>query len=86
MIELSETARLLLGAYAMADSHTLTAVKVAEMSGGKLQVSVVERALGELNDAGHTETTEGDAYRLTRSGLELTLELQALLTGRSADR
>ena len=47
--DLSETARVILGAFALADAHTLSADTIAEMSRGALSVPVV----AEVSTVGH---------------------------------
>ena len=85
---LSEQAQLLLGAFALADSHTLTAPQVVSMAGGAFSAEDAEVAFEALCRAALAEALEphGDdqavAYRLTRAGLEKTLELQAALARR----
>lgn len=86
--ELNETAQLLLGAFAMADVHTLGAADVEALSGGAISSGTAADALRELSEAGLTEAApeagEG-AQRLTRAGIELTLKLQQALNRHRED-
>ena len=71
--DLSETAQLLLGAFALADVHTLTAAEVAQMSNNAIDADKAADALAELAGAELAEAFEVEAivaYRLTRAGLE----------------
>lgn len=80
--DLSETAQLLLGAFALADVHTLAAADVTQMSNNVIDADKAADALAELADAGLAEAFEIQgvvAYRLTRNGLEVSLELQEAL-------
>jgi hypothetical protein len=82
---LSETAQVLLGAFALADVHTLTADEVQTMSGGAIAAEAAALALAELADSELAESQLLDsvtAYRLTKSGLELSLQLQSALQQR----
>ena len=81
MRTLSETAQLVLGAFAMADSHTLSAATIADMARGAISEAAAAAALEELREAGHAELLPAppDQYRLTRRGLEITLQLQLAL-------
>lgn len=84
--DLSETAQLLLGAFALADVHTLTAAEVAQMSNNVIGVDKAADALAELAEALLAEAFELEeitAYRLTRPGLEVSLELQNALAQRT---
>ena len=85
LISLSETAQMLLGAFAMADVHTLTAREIEAMSNGVIAQAVASEALGELvaNSLAERQQSDGlTAYRLTKDGLELSLKLQAALAER----
>ena len=83
MTELTELSQLVLGAYAMADTHTLSSAQVVEMSNGALGDEEVSAAMKALNDAGYSEVVEQGAYRLTREGIVHSLKLQAALAPRS---
>jgi len=83
--QLSETAQILLGAFALTDVHTLSADDVEILSNGVVSTAAAKSALVELSQAGLAEAqTEApqDAYRLTRSGIELTLQMQQALARR----
>jgi hypothetical protein len=83
---LSEIAQLLLGAFALADAHTLTAAQVAEMSNNVIAIDKAEDAFSELAEAQLAETLRLDeitAYRLSKAGLEVSLELQTALAQRT---
>lgn len=85
LTNLSETAVVVLGAFAMADLHTLSAADIEQRSAGAISAASAARALEELSVAGYTEMfTEADltGYRLTRSGIEVTLQLQHALAQR----
>ena len=82
MNELTELSQLVLGAYAMADTHTLSATQVVAMSNGALDADEVSAAMKALHDAGYSEVAEQGAYRLTREGIEHSLKLQAALAPR----
>lgn len=82
---LSETAQMLLGAFALADVHTLTADEVETMSSGAIASTAAASGLAELAGAGLAESQDLDtvlAYRLTKTGLELSLQLQSALQQR----
>ncbi len=86
---LSEQAQLLLGAFALADSHTLTAPEVVAMAGGAFSAADAEVAFDALCQAALAEALapspgedQSVAYRLTKAGLEKTLELQEALARR----
>jgi DNA-binding HxlR family transcriptional regulator len=82
---LSETAQMLLGAFAMADVHTLTAREIEAMSNGVISQTAASEALDELVAHSLAERHQADeltAYRLTKDGLELSLKLQAALAER----
>lgn len=84
-VRLSETAQMLLGAFALADVHTLTADEVETMSSGAIASSAAASGLAELAGAGLAESQDLDsvlAYRLTKTGLELSLQLQSALQQR----
>lgn len=76
---------MLLGAFALADVHTLTADEVETMSSGAIASSAAASGLAELAGAGLAESQDLDtvlAYRLTKTGLELSLQLQSALAQR----
>lgn len=77
--ELSERARLVVGAFALSDSHTLTASQVAEMSRGVIATDAAVAALAELADAGLAEEKANGAYQLSREGISFTLQMQSAL-------
>jgi len=82
---LSETAQMLLGAFAMADVHTLAAREIETMSNGVIGQAAASEALDELVVNALAERQELDdltAYRLTKDGLGLSLKLQAALAER----
>lgn len=77
---LSDDARLMLGAFAFADAHTLTPAEVNAMSSGAVASSTAGAALEELRAAGFAEPDpSGEGFRLNRPGIELALQLQASL-------
>ena len=79
---LSETAQLVLGGFAMADSHTLAPADVDTMSRGVVTADAASVAMDELVSAGLAERVGTPGYRLTRAGLEISLALQSALTQR----
>lgn len=85
---LSESAHIVLGAFAMADVHTLTAADVLAMAAGALDAELVGAAMGELVAAGCAEPLDTGSQgapagcRLTRAGLELAFEIQTALAGK----
>ena len=86
--DLSETARVILGAFALADAHTLSADTIAEMSRGALSVPVVAEGLDELQRGGLADRIndaqeQSIGYRLNRRGLEASLQLQQALNRKS---
>jgi hypothetical protein len=86
--QLSETAQMLLGAFALADVHTLTAAEVETMSSGAIASAAAADGLAELADTDLAESQQLDsvtAYRLTKAGLELSLQLQSALQQRDGD-
>jgi len=82
--ELSQTAQLILGAFAMADAHTLSAAEIESMSSGSVDERDAADALEELVTAGFAEPTDGAECRLTKAGLALTLKMQEALARRSS--
>jgi len=84
-VSLSEIGQLILGAYAMADAHTLTALEIVKMARGAVDEAQAHTALRELDLAGFAENQpdSADGYRLTRSGIEQTLRLQQALARRT---
>ena len=79
MTELSENAQMMLGAYAMADTHTLCNDAVVEMSQGAITEDDVRQGLDELSSASLAEPQPDGGYRLTKEGINLTLKLQEVL-------
>ena len=85
MYDLPESAQLILGAFALADVHTLSPGEVSKMAGGALPVEELEAAFASLEAAGHAELMEDGGYRLTRTGIEISLKMQEALQRRSGD-
>lgn len=82
MSEISENAQLMLGAYAVADAHTLRRQEVLELSQGAISEEAARRGLTELAAAGLAEALPDGGYRLSKEGIELTLKLQEALNQR----
>ena len=82
---LSENAQMMLGAYAMADTHTLSEDAVLEMSQGAITECAVRAGLEELAKASLAEAQDDGGYRLTREGIGLTLQLQEALSSRKEE-
>jgi hypothetical protein len=87
-IQLSESSRVVLGAFALADAHTLSAETISDMSRGALSVQMVAEALDELQRGGLADRIndtpeQNTGYRLNRRGLEASLELQQALNRKS---
>jgi hypothetical protein len=81
-MQLSQSAKVILGAFALADAHTLSAGSISEMSKGALSVPVVAEALEELQRGGladRIDDAQSSGYRLNRRGLEASLNLQQAL-------
>lgn len=85
MAELSENAQMMLGAYAMADTHTLSQDAVLEMSQGAITECAVRAGLEELAEASLAEAQCDGGYRLTKEGIGLTLQMQEALSQRGID-
>lgn len=85
MPDLSENAQMMLGAYAMADTHTLSEDAVLEMSQGAIKECAVRAGLEELAQAELAEPQGDGGYRLTKEGIGLTLQLQEALSARSEE-
>ncbi len=85
MPELSENAQMMLGAYAMADTHTLSEDAVLEMSQGAITECAVRTGLEELADAQLAEVQSDGGYRLTKAGIGVTLQLQEALNARNEE-
>ena len=69
----------------MADIHTLSAAEVATLSNGVIAENKATDAFHELISSGLADLLEAegvDGYRLTKAGLEVSLELQAALAQR----
>ena len=71
---------MMLGAYAMADTHTLSEDAVLEMSQGAMTECAVRAGLEELALAELAEAQEDGGYRLTKAGIGLTLRVQESLS------
>ena len=84
-VDLSNIAQLILGAYALNDTHTLTVGQIVELARGALQETESRDAVNELVVAGYAESEPGPSgeYRLTRAGIGQTLLLQGALVQRS---
>lgn len=80
MSDLSENAQMMLGAYAMADTHTLSQDAVLEMSQGAITECAVSMGLDELANVSLVEAIGDGGYRLTKEGIALTLRLQEALS------
>lgn len=85
MSDLSENAQMMLGAYAMADTHTLSEDAVLEMSQGAITECAVRAGLEELAAAALAEAQDDGGYRLTKPGIGLTLQLQEALSSRNGE-
>ena len=85
MSDLSENAQMMLGAYAMADTHTLSQDAVLEMSQGAITECAVREGLRELAKASLAEEQSDGGYRLTKEGIGMTLQLQEALSSRSSE-
>lgn len=85
MADLSENAQMMLGAYAMADTHTLSQDAVLEMSQGAITECAVRDGLKELAAASLAEEQSDGGYRLTKDGIGLTLQMQEALSSRNSD-
>ena len=85
MPELSENAQMMLGAYAMADTHTLSQDAVLEMSQGAITECAVRAGLNELAKASLAEEQSDGGYRLTKEGIGLTLQMQEALSSRNSE-
>lgn len=85
MAELSENAHMMLGAYAMADTHTLSQDAVLEMSQGAITECAVRAGLKELAAAALAEEQSDGGYRLTKDGIGLTLQMQEALSSRDSE-
>ncbi len=85
MSELSENAQMMLGAYAMADTHTLCHDSIIEMSQGAITEDAVRTGLEELARSELAEHQADGGYRLTKEGIGLTLQLQEALTQQSPE-
>ncbi len=84
MSELSENAQMMLGAYALADTHTLSQDAVLEMSQGAITECAVRAGLKELADAALAEEQSDGGYRLTKDGIGLTLQMQEALSSQNS--
>ena len=76
---------MMLGAYAMADTHTLSQDAVLEMSQGAITECAVRDGLKELAKASLAEEQSDGGYRLTKDGIGLTLQMQEALSQRGSD-
>jgi hypothetical protein len=85
MADLSENAQMMLGAYALADTHTLSEDAVLEMSQGVIKECAVRAGLKELARASLAEAQQDGGYRLTKEGIGMTLQLQEALSSRIED-
>ena len=85
MFELSENAQMMLGAYALADTHTLSQDAVLEMSQGAITECAVREGLSELAAASLAEQQSDGGYRLTKEGIGLTLQMQEALSTRNSE-
>ena len=86
MLDLSENAQMMLGAYALADTHTLSQEAVLEMSQGAVTEGAVQDGLSELAAASLAEEQSDGGYRLTKEGIGLTLQMQEALSSRNSER
>ncbi|MEM8769603.1 MAG: hypothetical protein AAGE43_19365 [Pseudomonadota bacterium] len=82
MNQLSEGAQMILGAYALSDTHTLAGAEVEEMSAGAIVKEDATDALTELVHAELAQVLPDGSFRLTREGIEITLKLQEALSQR----
>jgi hypothetical protein len=85
MPDLSENAQMMLGAYAMADTHTLSQEAVLEMSQGAITECAVRIGLKELADASLAQEQSDGGYRLTKDGIGLTLQMQEALSSKNSE-
>ncbi len=85
MADLSENAQMMLGAYALADTHTLSQDAVLEMSQGAITECTVRAGLKELAEADLAEEQSDGGYRLTKEGIGVTLQLQEALSARDSE-
>ena len=83
MIELTELGQLLLGAFALQDTHTLSATEIHQLAGGAISAADVQAGLSELVEAGFAEDQRDGGHRLTKNGISESLKLQEALSRRS---
>lgn len=76
---------MMLGAYAMADTHTLCHDAIMEMSQGAISEDAVRIGLEELASSELVQKQPDGGYRLTKEGISLTLHLQEVLAKQSPD-
>ena len=83
MSELPENAQIILGAYALADSHTLSASDVVSMSGGAISSDQAEDAMQQLANQGLAAALDNGSFQLTKEGIAVSLEMQSALAERA---
>jgi hypothetical protein len=80
---LPESAQIVLGAYALADTHTLSAGDIVSMSSGAIAADQADDAMQHLVDQGLAVRLGNGVYQLTKEGIAVSLEMQSALAERA---